>query len=139
MSTYHTRAQVGFELLITISLILITLIIFLGLNEKYLSDYDEAYRYQKLQSSLDDLAVTINSVYQQGVGASGRAIIELPNDITSSQVTGKSIVYVLRTKGKENSFEKSFEFTLNGSLPMSPGKYEIQIFSKEGYVQIEKS
>jgi len=133
------RAQVGFELLITVVLIVVTLMVFLQLNSGYLQDYDESYRYQKLQSSLDDLSVAVNSVYQQGKGASGNEVIELPDGIKSSEVTGKSIVYILSTKGQNNSFEKAFEFNLNGSLPVSPGRYEIIISSKEGFVQIDPS
>ena len=139
MSTYHTRAQIGFELLITVALILVTLIIFFSINEKYLVEYDESYRYQKLQSSLDDLSVAMNSVYHQGVGAVGKVIIELPSGIKSNQIIGKSILYTLTTKGQDNTFEKTFEFAINGTLPVSPGKYEIVISSGQGYVQIEPS
>ncbi len=139
MSTYRTKGQVGFELLVTIFIILVTLMVFLELNGRYLRDYDESYRYQKLQSSLDDLAVAVNAVYQQGLGATGKSIIELPSGIQSSQVSGTSIVYLLGSKGKNNTFEKTFEFALNGSLPVSAGRYEIVIASKEGLVHLEAS
>lgn len=132
----HRRGQVALEYLVMIGfgLMIATPLIIQG--QESLRSLNQVDQSSKVTGVLDAAQETAGLVYSQGPPARASTVVTVPRGVVGSRVDGTLLSYTLSVEGGNASYFRDVGFTVNGSLPRSPGRYLLIAEATQSYVNI---
>jgi len=83
----------------------------------------------------DTIAAAIDYVYSLGYGTQTAVDIELPENVISSKVGDREVVFTISSAGRSNDIVAITKANATGILPTSSGKHQILVnYSESGVV-----
>ncbi len=123
--------QASAELISIMGISLLVVLVFLILAGKSISEVSSAQNYNDARDAANSLAQAADSVFAQGEGASRTVFIKLPANSVSYMQSNSIIINL---DGSDIITQSTA--LLSGSLPSSPGSYNMKIVSHGSYVLI---
>ncbi|MBU5688073.1 MAG: hypothetical protein KQA31_01540 [Candidatus Aenigmarchaeota archaeon] len=130
------KSQVATEYLIIVVvglLILIPIIIYL--NDVYISYKDES-KVSSAKLTVNKLASLANWVYSQGEPARATSLIYIPEGVVSIDFSEKMINFRIKTKSGFVDVSENAPTSIDGSLPIRSGYYNVLISATNDTVKI---
>jgi hypothetical protein len=113
------RGQNAIETLIILAVILAIFTMMLVVNQDVVKSYNSKFTVDRTNSALNDITNAAQSVYQQGVGAKTRVVVNFPDGIAN--VTFRNNIVKFRLDSN-NLIQKKFEFNVSGKLVSYEGR-----------------
>lgn len=130
------RSQLATETIIVLAGALIVLSVIFVVNSDIMSSININIRYTKAKVAVNDIGNAAELVYQQGIGSKTKVYIVLPDSISTTMVSGRTIS--INFKGEGDVVYRSLGFDVRGALPTHEAFYWICVESMEGYVLINE-
>ena len=126
------KGQAATEFLVILGVALAILVVIVGIGYKSLNQGNSQYELNKANIVLSDLDNAAKLVYQQGVGAKTKVYVTMPDEISSIDLSGQSIV--INFNSGDQKF-KNFGFNVSGNVGTS-GNVWVYVEAMEGYVSL---
>jgi hypothetical protein len=128
------RSQLATETLILLAGALTVLLIIFVANSDIMSSFNARLRHTKAKIAVNDMGDSAELVHQQGIGSKTKTYISLPDSISASTISNKTIA--ISFHGDVNVVYRTLRFNVTGTIPTSEGSYWICVESMHGYVSI---
>lgn len=128
------KGQSSAELLLLFAALLFVLAIAAYLSNQQLTSVSQTKEINKAVVMADDLASAADEVYYQGYGARKRLVIDVPQNVDTSQTYISSNSIVITTSN--TTIVADSQVPVHGILPLTPGKHEIWVVSEGSSVRI---
>ena len=126
-------------MIIILAIGLAILAVIIGINNKITTSTSGKIESTKARAAVDTLADSAELVYQQGVGSRTRVFIALPDEIQSFTASNQTLNMQLYAGGSLKDVYRTFDFSINGTLPTEEGNYWIYAEAKQGYVNFSQN
>ncbi|MEM7821533.1 MAG: hypothetical protein QXX38_01830 [Candidatus Aenigmatarchaeota archaeon] len=133
------KAQIATEYLIILSFALMVLLPYALYLNNLLQEFDEDNNLSIASDSLRRIGQSADWVYSQGEPAKINILILIPKNVEEISLINKTIKWKVRTRSGSSDIYYNSVANLTGSLPLTPGYYNILIQAIYGGVKINVS
>lgn len=131
------KAQAALEYLLIMGIAMLILVPLFSIVSSYTYQSKVRMRINALRDSLQNLAESSDMVYSQGYPAKITTRFYVPEGIVFTNVTQHYFHARLQTAAGLTDLTSRTNANLTGSLPSSPGSYQVQIkMGEEGLVNV---
>jgi uncharacterized protein (UPF0333 family) len=130
------KAQVSAEYLILLSFILAFTLVMFVLLQSYGQEAKDSIRLTQADQIAQKLVDTAEEVFYLGEPSKITVRISMPENVESVSIGNKELYFVINTQQGNNEVGCISKINITGSLPLSPGNYDVVVESKGDYVLV---